>query len=123
MSFAQAIRRRLFRPLFFWPVLALILELVVQRSSLRAPWWTLLPLLPMFGFMVAVARTIRRMDELQQRISLVSMSVAFLLSLLLTLIFIGLQRAGLYQPHWDEFGTYMLALWACSYTALAWRYR
>jgi hypothetical protein len=123
MSLLQTVRRRLLRPLFFWPVLALVLETAAKRSSVRTPWWTLLPLLPMLLFLVALAQTIRRMDELQQKISVVSMSIAFVLSLFLALIFVGLHRAGLCQPQWDDFGTYMLALWACCYAALAWRYR
>ena len=123
MTLSETLRRRLRRPLFLWPVLALVLDLAVQRSSVRSPWLTMLPVIPMLLFVVALIQAIRHMDELQQRISVVSMSVAFVLSVFLTLTFIGLQRAGVYEPHWDDIGTYMLALWACAYAVLAWRYR
>ena len=101
----------------------MVLDLAVQRSSVRSPWLTMLPVIPMLLFVVALVQAIRHMDELQKRISVVSMSVAFVLSVFLTLIFIGLQRAGVYEPHWDDIGTDMLALWACAYAVLAWRYR
>ena len=117
------LRRRFARPTFRWAAIALILELLIQRSPERSSALALVPLIPMFLFIVSLVQAIRKMDELQQRISLLSMSVAFISTLVLTLVFFGLERAGLYFPRWDELGTYMLALWACAYAVLAWRYR
>ncbi len=123
MSRLQILRRRFARPVFWCAALALILELIVQHSAPRSQWLTLLPVLAMFVFVVFLVQAIRRMDELQQQISLLSMSIAFILTLVLTLAFVGLERSGFYAPRWDELGTYMLALWACAYAVVAWRYK
>lgn len=117
----RPLRLRLTRPVFLWPALALILELLLHEDSSR--WLRLLPVVPMLLFVAALCRAIWRMDELQQRISVMSMSVAFVLTLVLTLLFAGLETAGLYSPHWNDLGTYMLILWACAYALSAWRYR
>jgi len=123
MSFYGNARKRLMRPLVLWPVLALVLEWIIQRRAPAPKWVTLLPLAPMLMFVVELARTIRKMDELQQRISVVSMAIAFTLTLALTLVFIGVERAGVWTPPWNEIGTYMLLLWGAVYLVSSWRYR
>lgn len=117
------LRTRFSRPVFLWAAAALLLELLVERNGWTRLTLTLLPLVPMVGFIAATVRTVQRMDELQQRISLISMSFAFLASVVLTLVFIGLERARIYNPDWHELGTYMLALWGVAYVALRWSYR
>ena len=108
---------------------ALVSWLVVQwlgdheRLTPRFWWLPLLPLVLMFLFAAAAARMILKMDELQKRICLESLSIAFLSTLLLTLIFVGLELAGLRRPNWDDLGSYMMLLWACAYVFSAWRYR
>jgi hypothetical protein len=84
---------------------------------------TLLPLAPMMFFLIAVAKAILRMDEMQRRIVLESIAIAFVLTLGLTLIFIGLERAQIYKARWDDLGTDMMFFWACAYIFSAWRYR
>ncbi|HEV7550246.1 MAG TPA: hypothetical protein VGP65_01095, partial [Candidatus Angelobacter sp.] len=69
------------------------------------------------------ARMILKMDELQKRICVESLSIAFLLTLLLTAIFVGLELARLPRPKWDDLGSYMMLLWACAYVFSVWRYR
>jgi hypothetical protein len=123
MNLVQALRRRLTRPVFLWAAAALSMEIVVNRSVAPPPWATLLPMVPMLGFIVALGVAVGRMDELQQRMSVLSMAVAFILTLVLTLAFISVERLGVYAPHWNDLGTYMLALWACAYALLSWRYR
>jgi hypothetical protein len=117
------------RSAFFWSVSALVLELAVQWmlkhgwQSSEMRFLTLLPLVPMMFFIIAVARTILRFDEMQQRICLESIAIAFLLTLALTLVFIGLDRAQIYKAQWDDLGTDMMFFWACAYVFSAWRYR
>lgn len=123
MSSSTDLRRRLTRPLVLWPTIALALELVIQHRASTPRWLALLPLVPMLLFIVELARTINKMDELQQRISLTSMAIAFILTLFLTLLFIGLERMGLFMPPWSDIGTYMLLLWGCAYFVCVWRYR
>lgn len=115
--------KRFSRPVFLWAAAALVLEVMVERNGWTRLTLTLLPLVPMLGFIVATVRAIQRMDELQQRISLLSMSLAFLASVVVTLAFMGLERAHVYNPDWHELGTYMLALWGVAYVALRWSYR
>lgn len=123
----RGISSRFTRPVFLWSVAALILELVAQWAGRNGfpqyRWLELLPLVPMALFLVALVRAILRMDELQQRICLESIAVAFVLTLALTLVFIGLERADIYRVKWNELGTYMLFLWACAYVFSVWRYR
>jgi hypothetical protein len=66
---------------------------------------------------------ILKMDELQKRICVESLSIAFLLTLVLTLTFVGLELAGLHRPDWEDMGSYMMLLWACAYVFSVWRYR
>ena len=129
MDSLRQLASRFKRPIFLWAAAALISELTVQWivkdvwHSAGARWLTLLPLLPMLLFIFALVRTILHMDELQRRISIESMSVAFVLTLALALIFVGLERAGFYRPDWSELGTYMLFLWACAYIFCVRRYQ
>ena len=127
MSLFSTISRRLRRPVFVWAMLALIAELAVERfGGGTHPWplsLTLLPIFPMLMFVVALFRSVRRMDEMQRQICLQSAYAAFLLTLLATLIFAALDRARLYSAHWDDVGTVMMFLWGCSYVFYAGRYR
>jgi hypothetical protein len=129
MSEVRGLQSRLTRPIFLWSLTALVLEQAVQWL-LRHGWLsadlrflTLLPLAPMMFFLIAVAKAILRMDEMQRRIVLESIAIAFVLTLGLTLIFIGLERAQIYKARWDDLGTDMMFFWACAYIFSAWRYR
>jgi hypothetical protein len=122
-------RSRFTRPVFVWAVTALGTEIVVEwllrrglpQATLRMV--SLLPLLPAMFFMLALVRAIQRMDELQKRICLESVFSAFVLTLSLTFIFTGLDRAGIYRTPGNDIGTFMMLIWACAYAFSAWRYR
>ena len=73
--------------------------------------------------MVALFRAVQRMDELQRRICLESVFIAFLLTLVLAFVVAGLDRAGIYHAKFDALGAPMMGLWACAYIASVWRYR
>ncbi len=64
---------------------------------------------------------IPKIDELQKRICVESLSIAFLLTLVLTGIFVGLEHTGLHRPKWDDLGSYMMLLWACAYVFSVWK--
>jgi hypothetical protein len=74
-------------------------------------------------FFAALVRTVLKMDEMQKRICIESASIAFLLTLIITFVFGGLDQAGIGRPPWDEVGSFMLLLWAGAYAVSAWRYR
>jgi hypothetical protein len=130
MNLSPIRRSQFSRPVFLWGMAALITALVVQwlgdRMLLTARALTIgivASLLLMFLFAVSAARMILKMDELQKRICLESLSIAFLLTLVLTLIFVGLELAGLHRSNREDLGSYMMLLWACAYVFSVWRYR
>lgn len=110
--------------MFLWALAALITQLVVQSVDSHLRWLMLLPLVPVAFFLAALVRTIRKMDELQQRITLESLAIAFMLSLAVAFALAGLQSAGFRDP-WvrDQLGTLMLLFWACAYVFSVRRYR
>ncbi len=106
-------RSRFTHPVFLWAMAALLTALVVgwlgDRALLTARALTIgigASLLLMFIFAVSAARMILKMDELQKRICVESLSIAFLLTLLLTAIFVGSELAGLHRPKWEDLGSY-----------------
>lgn len=123
--------RRIRRPALAWALTALVLELVVERvlghgTALPGPVLmalALAPLLPSLLFVFALVRMIQRMDELQHRICLESVFIAFICLLILSFVLGGLEQAGAYRPPWDMVGSWMLALWACAYMYSSWKYR
>jgi hypothetical protein len=129
MSSLPVRQSRFTRPVFLWAMAALLAYLGVKwlgdhaLLTPRSQWLTLLPLLLMICFAVAAARMMLKMDELQKRICLESFSIAFVLTLLLTLVFVGLEHAGIHRAKWDELGSDMMLLWACAYVFTVWRYR
>jgi hypothetical protein len=120
---------RFTRPVFLWSLAALLTDDLVenvaapQRSALGREWWALLPVIPALLFVVFLVRAVQKMDELQQRICLESVFIAFMLTLALAFVTGGLARAGIYHPPFDSLGTPMMGFFACAYVYSAWRYR
>ena len=74
-------------------------------------------------FVGTLSRAVQRMDELQKRICLESVFIAFMLTLILAFVVAGLDRAGIYHATFDALGTPMMGLWASAYMVSVWRYR
>jgi hypothetical protein len=127
MSLFSSLSCRLRQPVFLWALLALTTELAVEYLGSGPQHWplylTLLPIIPMLFFVASLMRAVRRMDELQRQICLQSAYLAFLLTIVATLIFAGLDRSHIYIAKWDDVGTVMLFLFGCSYVFFSWRYR
>jgi hypothetical protein len=83
----------------------------------------LLPVIPALFFVVTLFRSVQRMDELQKRICLESVFIAFMLTLVLAFVVGGLDQAGIYHAKSEALGTPMMGLWASAYIVSAWRYR
>ncbi|MGA7565932.1 MAG: hypothetical protein WBW53_07655 [Terriglobales bacterium] len=114
------------RPVFLWAVAAALTELLVTWLVAHGQvprWLGLLPVLPYLIFFAAMVRSVLKMDEMQKRICLESTSVAFLLTLIITAFFSGVEQAGIGQPPWEKVGSFMMLLWAGAYAVSAWRYR
>jgi uncharacterized membrane protein len=117
---------RFTRPVFLWAVAAALTQILVTWLVVHSKAPRLLGLLPILPFMIffgAMVRSVLKMDEMQKRISLESASIAFLLTLIITAFFDGIEQAGLGHPPWDEIGGLMMLLWAGAYAISAWRYR
>lgn len=123
MSFLSEHRRRLTRPVFLWALVALFMEFAVKQYPAAPKLVVLLPVIPALLFVVALVRTVQKMDELQKRICLESVFIAFMLTLVLTFVLAGLSQAGIYHPAWDSVGTPMMFFWACAYIFSSWRYK
>jgi hypothetical protein len=126
MTTPRAFSSRFTRPVFLWAVVAALTELLVAWLVVHGHVPRLLGLLPVLPYMIffaAMVRSVLRMDEMQKRICLESASIAFLLTLIITAFFGGVEQAGLGRPPWEEVGGFMLLLWACAYGFSAWRYR
>ncbi len=126
MTTTRTFSSRFTRPVFLWAVAAALTELLVtwlvaHGDVPRA--LGLLPVLPYMIFFAAMVRSVLKMDEMQKRICLESASIAFLLTLIITAFFGGVEQAGLGRPPWEEVGGLMLLLWAGAYALSAWRYR
>ena len=126
MTINLPFRSRFTRPVFLWAVAAALTELLaswllVHTGSPR--WVGLLPLLPYMCFFWALVRSVLKMDEMHQRICLESASIAFLLTLVITSVFDGIEQAGIGRAPWNVIGGLMLLLWAGAYALSAWRYR
>ena len=83
----------------------------------------LAPLVPLLVFMGVLVRMIQHMDELQQRICLESVFIAFIGSLTAAFVFGGLEQAGVWRPPWSAIGTIMMTTWAAGYLYSSWKYR
>ena len=122
---------RVRRPVFLWALAALVLELGVERvfgresatPSLGHKALALAPLVPLLVFMGVLVRMIQHMDELQQRICLESVFIAFIGSLTAAFVFGGLEQAGVWRPPWSAIGTIMMTTWAAGYLYSSWKYR
>jgi hypothetical protein len=126
MANGRTFSSRFTRPVFLWAVAAALTELLVTWlvAHGQVPRVVgLLPILPYMMFFAAMVRSFLKMDEMQKRICLESASVAFLLTLIITAFFSGVEQAGLGRPPWEEVGSFMLLLWAFAYGFAAWRYR
>jgi hypothetical protein len=115
------------RPAFLWAVAALGAELVVESHYELHPTASrlliLLPLIPLLFFLLALVHAIWKMDELQKRICLESVFIAFTVTLALTFVFAAMERAGIHRAPGSGIGTLMMFLWAVAYVFSAWRYR
>jgi len=126
MTTNRTFSSRFTRPVFLWAVAAALTELLVTWLVGRGQvprWLGLLPVVPYLIFFATMVRSVLKMDEMQKRICLESASIAFLLTLIITVFFVGVEQAGLGRPPWEEVGGFMLLLWACAYGLSAWRYR
>jgi hypothetical protein len=113
---------------FLWALCAQLTEFAVEllgktKPQLAQSWIGLIPVIPALFFVLELVRAVQKMDELQKRICLESVFIAFMLTLVLAFVVAGLDRAGIYHSKSDALGTPMMGLWAAAYIFPVWRYR
>jgi hypothetical protein len=123
-------RSRVRRPVFLWWAAAFATQLTVdwlfKYTELGSParvFFGFLPALMWIFVVVAFVQTIRKSDELRQRIHMQAVSIASVPAAILILVFSGLERAGIYTASWSDVGSSMMLLLMVAYIFSAWRYR
>jgi Kef-type K+ transport system membrane component KefB len=130
MTLACSWRSRLRRPVFLWWAAAFATQLVVhwllKYAELSPPARLFLSFLPALMWIIVVVtfvQTIRKSDELRQRIHMQAVSIAAVPAAILILVFAGLERSGIYSASWSDVGSSMMLLLMVAYIFSAWRYR
>lgn len=83
----------------------------------------LAPVVPAFFFVLAIVRHVRRLDELQRRIQLEALALAFPSSALATFSYGLLQRVGLPPLNWTWVWLVMTGFWLLGTVVATRRYR
>jgi hypothetical protein len=122
---------RMRRPAAIWGIATLISEIAITSMTVAEPAppsvmrhaIALVQSVLLLGFLGALVRMVTHMDELQKRISLESVFIAFVGSLALVFVFSGLGEAGLWRPRWEWIPPAMMAAWAIGYAYSSSKYR
>jgi uncharacterized membrane protein len=100
-------------------------QVVLKHETLSASTRSVLafvPALMWIFFIVSFVLDVRKKDELQRLLHLQATSIAFVLSVVLALLYSALESAGIYHATWNWIGTPSMLLWALAYLCLAARY-
>ena len=118
------------QPFVLWGIAALATALIVdwifKHEDLHSPARPLLGFLPalmMILFVVAFVRDVRKLDEMRRGIHLQAAAIAFLLTVILTFLFYGLENAGIYRATLSDLNTATILIWAAVLVVLSLRYR
>jgi uncharacterized membrane protein len=104
-------------------VLALASQWLTKHQTLSFRLRLLLAVIPGALYLISLVRGIRGLDELERRIHFEAAAIAYVSGALLTLVFGGLERTGIYQARWSDIGNPLLFLWALGYVLAVRRYR
>jgi hypothetical protein len=105
---------------------ALVVSLTLLKRGVAAPWkyWVaVMPIFPALGIPWAVIQVCRSMDELQLRIQLEGLAIAFALAAVTTFTYGFLQNAGLPQVSWVWVWPVMGVCWIVGQAFARRRYR
>lgn len=105
---------REFVPAMLTYCVVLVLVLTFGDLDGTSPWrfvWAVLPVLPLIWVGIAVVRHLRRLDDYQQRLTLLSLGVGFAVAMVAAVTMGLLGAAGLQTPvtPWIIFGAGMFA--------------
>lgn len=97
--------------------------LVANPDSPWRAWISILPMLPAVLATIAVIRALKRMDELQQRIQLMSFAISFAVVGLTTFTYGFLENVGFPHIPYVWVFPYMIATWGFSLPVVARLYK
>ena len=117
------------QPFVLWGIAALATALTVQwivrhvEHSPAKPMLGFLPALMAILFVVAFVKDVRKLDEMRRGIHLQAAATSFLLTVLLSFVFDGLESAGIYRATLSDLNTATVLFWAAALIFLSLRYR
>jgi len=100
-------------------------NLLLRRDGLEQPWQiavALLPMLPACGICAVVVRQVRRMDELQRRVQVEALALAFAGTALITFSYGFLEGVGFPKLSMFTVWPLMGALWVGALLLVSRRY-
>jgi tellurite resistance protein TehA-like permease len=118
------------QPFVLWGIGALAtaftVNWILHHEELRSPAKPLLGFMPALMailFVVAFVKDVRKLDEMRRRIHLQAAASAFLLTIILTFVFDGLESAGIYRATLRDLNSATVFIWAAALIILSLRYR
>lgn len=105
---------------------AVIVSILLLKSSPGAPWRypaALLPMIPLAFALLAFIRFLNGLDELQRRIQLTAIGFTFGALVMVSLTVGFLENAGLPRPSWIWIAPAAIAIWGLSLAVATNRYR
>ncbi|MCW2248457.1 hypothetical protein M2352_004117 [Azospirillum fermentarium] len=104
---------------------ALFMSRILLQGGLEQPWLTavaLLPMVPATGLCAVIVRQVRRMDELQRRVQVEALALAFAGTALITFSYGFLEGTGLPRLSMFTVWPLMAALWVGALLLVSRRY-
>jgi cadmium resistance protein CadD (predicted permease) len=118
------------QPFVLWGFAALATAVTVnwifKHEELHSPAKPLLGFMPALMailFVVSFVKDVRKLDEMRRRIHLQAAAIAFLLTVILTFVFDGLDNAGIYRATLSDLNSATGLIWAAALIILSLRYR
>jgi len=105
---------------------AVVVSILLLKSSLGTPWRypaALLPMIPLAFALVAFIRFLNGLDELQRRIQLTAIGFTFGAMVMIGLAVGLLENAGLPRPSWIWIAPTAIAIWGLGLAVATNRYR
>lgn len=94
----------------------------IGMSSAQKMWSSLLAIIPSILFVLTVASGIAHLDEMQRRIQIEGIAIAFAGTVIVASIFTFLGMAGVPSPSWSMLILVMVFMWVVGKLWTMWRY-
>ena len=92
-------------------------------SAVQQIWSSLLAIIPVILFVLAIASAIAHLDEMQRRIQVEAIAIAFAGTAIVVSVYLLLGLAGVPSPGWGLLIVIMTFMWGVGKLWTMWRYR